>query len=89
MGQISFTTNLQRHLSCPPGRVQRGTVREALDGVFAGNPQLRSYLLDEHGRLRRHVNVFINDQTVSDRVGLSDAVTAEDDIYVFQALSGG
>jgi molybdopterin converting factor small subunit len=89
VGQVSFTANLQRHLSCPPARFSDGTVREVLDGVFAGNPRLRSYLVDEHGRLRRHVNVYINDQPVADRVGLSDAVRAEDDVYVFQALSGG
>ena len=89
MGQVSFTANLQRHLSCPPARVRSGTVREALDGVFADNPRLRSYLVDEHGRLRRHVNVYINDQAVTDRIGLSDAVEADDDVYVFQALSGG
>lgn len=89
MGQVSFTANLQRHLSCPPARVSGGTVRQVLDSVFADNPRLRSYLVDEHGRLRRHVNVYINDQAVADRIGLSDAVKAEDDIYVFQALSGG
>jgi hypothetical protein len=64
-------------------------VRGVLDAVFADNPRLRSYLVDEHGRLRRHVNVYINDQSVTDRIGLSDADKAEDDIYVFQALSGG
>jgi sulfur carrier protein ThiS len=69
--------------------VRSGTVRDVLDGVFADNPRLRSYLVDEHGRLRRHVNVYINDQPVSDRIRLSDAVAADDEIYVFQALSGG
>ena len=89
MGRVSFTANLQRHLQCPPATVRSGTVRQVLDGVFADNPRLRSYLMDEHGRLRRHVNVYINDQPVSDRIGLSDAVAADDEIYVFQALSGG
>jgi sulfur-carrier protein len=89
MGRISFTTNLERHLTCPPVRVGGGTIREVLDEVFAGNPQLRSYLVDEHGRLRRHVNVYVNEDPVADRIGLSDTVSPEDDIYVFQALSGG
>jgi molybdopterin synthase sulfur carrier subunit len=89
MGRISFTANLQRHLSCPTVEVRAATVREALDALLAGNPRLRPYLLDEHGRLRRHVNLFINDRMISDRIGLSDAVAPEDEIYVFQALSGG
>lgn len=89
MGHITFTTNLQRHVQCPSYVIRGGTVRAVLDDVFTENPQLRSYLLDEHGRLRRHVNVFINERAVADRAGLSDAVAADDEIYVFQALSGG
>ena len=89
MGQISFTANLQRHVPSPPLRTHGGTVREVLDAVFVANPQLRSYLLDEHGRLRRHVNVYVNEQPVADRIGLTDTVGAADDVYVFQALSGG
>jgi molybdopterin converting factor small subunit len=89
MGRISFTSNLQRHVSCPTVAACGRTVREALDAIFADNPQLRSYLLDDQGRLRAHVNVFINEHAVNDRIGLSDAIAPKDDIFVFQALSGG
>jgi sulfur-carrier protein len=89
MARVSFTANLQRHIACPPANVDAHTVREALDAVFAGNPQLRSYVVDEHGRLRKHVNCFVNDRPVRDRVALSDAIAVDDEVYVFQALSGG
>ena len=89
MARISFTANLQRHLPCPSVQAEGGTIREVLDRVFAGNPSLRSYLLDDQGRLRRHVNIFVNDRTVADRAGLSDPVAPDDDVFVFQALSGG
>ncbi len=89
MGRISFTDNLMRHVPCPPVSVDGVTVREVLDGVFADNPPLRSYVLDDQGRLRKHVNVFVNTQPVSDRIGLSDPVAASDEVFVFQALSGG
>jgi molybdopterin synthase sulfur carrier subunit len=89
MPRVSFTPNLKRHIEVAPADVPGATVRAALEAVFAGNPRLRSYLLDDQGRLRKHVNVFVNDRTVSDRDGLSDAVAASDEIYVFQALSGG
>lgn len=89
MGQVSFTANLQRHVDCPPAGVVGRTVGEALEAVFADNPRLRSYVLDEHGRLRKHVNVFVNEAGVTDRTRLSDPVSPSDDIYVFQALSGG
>lgn len=89
MARVTFTANLKRHVDCPPAGTSGSTVREVLDAVFADNPRLRSYVLDEHGRLRRHVNVYVNRETVSDRVGLSDAVGEDDEIFVFQALSGG
>ena len=89
MGQISFTANLQRHVACPTLSASGETVRAVLDGVFAANPRLRSYIVDDQGRLRRHVNIFINNRKIVDRTGLSDAVGVEDDIFVFQALSGG
>ncbi len=89
MAQISFTENLRRHIACPPVAVDGSTVREALDRVFHDNPPLRSYLLDDQGRLRKHVNVFINSRAVVDRLGLSDPLGAHDEVFVFQALSGG
>lgn len=89
MGAITFTGNLRRHVECPPAPLQGRTVREALDSVFVVNPRLRAYLVDEHGRLRKHVNVFVNGRAIADRVGLSDPVAADDDIFVAQALSGG
>ena len=58
MPRVSFTQNLQRHLSAPPRRVEGATVREALDRVFAENPRLRGYVLDDQGRLRKHPSYF-------------------------------
>jgi hypothetical protein len=89
MARVSFTGNLKRHLACPPAMVEAKTVREALEAVFASNPPLRSYILDDQGRLRRHVNVFVNTTMIADRARQSDAVGAADEIYVLQALSGG
>ena len=89
MVQVVFTPNLQRHVSCPPAVADARSVRDALDLVFAANPRLRSYVVDEQGRLRKHVNVYVNNRMVNDRIALSDAVAASDEIFVFQALSGG
>lgn len=89
MPKVSFTSALQRFLATPETKVEGATVRAALDAVFAANPQLRGYVLDDQGAVRRHVNVFVNAAPLRDRATLSDAVGAEDEIFVFQALSGG
>ena len=89
MPRVSFTANLQRHLACPARDVPGPTVAAALDRVFADNPRLKSYVLDDQGRLRKHVTVYVNDQPVQDRLRLSDPVGGGDELFVFQALSGG
>lgn len=89
MPRISFTSNLQRHLSCPAAEVPGATVADALKQVFDGNPRLRSYLLDDQGRLRKHVAIYVNQLPVRDRERLSDPVAGTDELFVFQALSGG
>lgn len=89
MPRISFTPHLQRFLDAPPASVGGATVADALGHVFAANPRLRGYVLDEHGRVRQHVTVFVGDAPLVDRVTLSDAVGPETEIFVLQALSGG
>jgi molybdopterin synthase sulfur carrier subunit len=89
MAHVVFTPNLQRHIACPPADAPAGPLRAVLDAVFAANPRLRGYVLDEQGGLRKHMIVFVNGEQVRDRVGLSDAVPADGEVYVMQALSGG
>lgn len=89
MPTVVFTENIQRHVKCPTETVPGGTVREALEAVFAGNPKARGYVLDDRGAVRRHMVIFVDGDGVKDREGLSDAVRADSEIYVMQALSGG
>ena len=85
MATVSFTSALQRFLPAPSVQVEGATV----GAVFASRPALRGYVLDDQGAVRRHVAVYVNGQPVHDRVRLSDPVGSHDEIYVFQALSGG
>jgi hypothetical protein len=89
MPSISFTRNLQRHVACPPCAVRGATVGESLEAAFTLYPQVRSYVLDEHGALRFHMAVYVDGVPIADRQGLSDPVSESGEIYVMQALSGG
>jgi hypothetical protein len=64
-------------------------VREALDHVFTDNPRLRGYVVDERGALRKHMSIFVDGELIADRRTLADAIGADSEIYVMQALSGG
>ncbi len=89
MAVVTFTQNLRRHLEAPPAEVTAGTVREALDRVFEANPRLRGYVLDDQGRLRKHVIVFVDGEMIADRDRLEDSIESGSEIFVMQALSGG
>jgi molybdopterin converting factor small subunit len=89
MARVIFAAHLQRHLPRPDMQVPGRTVREVMSAIFAPDPLLRNYVLDDQGRLRKHVNIYLNGQRIADRTGLSDAVGERDEIHVFQALSGG
>ena len=89
MARVHFTQNLRRHVDCPVTDAPGATVRAVLDGVFAANPRLAGYVLDEHGALRKHMVIFVDGQAVIDRERLSDPAGQSSEIYVMQALSGG
>ncbi len=88
MPRITFTPNLRRHVDCPPTTVAGATVREALDQVFGEYPRLAGYIVDDEGRLRRHMVIFVDGAAAVDRDGLSDPVGEGSEILVMQALSG-
>lgn len=89
MPRVVFTSNLQRYVSCPERNVSGSTVRAALQGVFDVQPQVRDYVLDEQGHLRKHVHIFVDGRRIRDGVRLDEPVGEDSEIYVMQALSGG
>lgn len=89
MATVRFTQNIQRHVPCPTRAAAGATLREVLDDYFRGNEAARGYVLDEQGRVRQHMVVFIDGELVRDRDKLSDPVQPDAMIDVIQALSGG
>ena len=65
------------------------TVAEVVAALEAIAPGIAFYVCDERGRLRTHVNIFVGEERIRDRVGLSDRVEPDARIYILQALSGG
>jgi len=65
------------------------TVREALGGLFARHPALRPRLVDEQGRVRPHVNVFVGSESIRPGRGLDTPLRDGAEIVVLPAVSGG
>jgi molybdopterin converting factor small subunit len=65
--------------------VAGATVGELLANLERAQPALAGWILDERGRLRRHINVFVNGEPGSEDTPLAD----DDKLHVLPAISGG
>ncbi len=90
MPKVNFTTALRRfYPDLQPLEVEAGNVAEVVQKLNDRYPGLKDYVVDEQGRLRQHVNIFIGERLVTDKTGLTDPVGTEEEIFIMQALSGG
>jgi hypothetical protein len=90
MPYVKFTSHLQRFFpELQATTVEGQTVAEVITALDSRYPGIADYLLDEQGALRQHVNIFIDEDQITDRKSLQDAVEERNRIYIFQALSGG
>ena len=69
--------------------IPAGTVRAALDHLERQQAALYANICDETGRVRRHLNVFVNDHHVRDLEGMDTRLAAGDVVTVLPAVSGG
>lgn len=89
MAHVHFTTWLRQHVANSPLHVAGATVGDALSAVFMESPHLRGYVLDEQGRLRKHVCIFADGTRLPREATLDHKISPDSQIYVMQALSGG
>jgi sulfur-carrier protein len=62
------------------------SVAEVLADLDQRFPGIRFRVVDEQGRLRQHVNLFVNQERTR---ALETALRADDELTIMQALSGG
>jgi len=91
MPRVKFTRHLVRFFPDLGDNVevQGKTVAEVVAALDEQYPGLADYIVDERGTLRRHVNIFLGQDLIHDRDTLQDPVGENDQIFIFQALSGG
>ena len=89
MAEVHFTSWLREVVPDGPFQVNGATVGEALIELFASKPEVRGYVLDDRGGLRKHVCVFADGVRLPNPMALRYPVSSESKLYVMQALSGG
>ena len=65
------------------------TVEAVLDALMAEFPALRDRVFDEQGSVRRHVNLFVNGESVRFTGGLKTPVNDGSELSILPAVSGG
>jgi molybdopterin converting factor small subunit len=64
-------------------------LRDALAEIERAAPKLYRAICDESGRVRRHVNVYVNELHMSERDGLDTVLAHGDVVLLLPAVSGG
>jgi molybdopterin synthase sulfur carrier subunit len=69
--------------------VEGATVRDALTAAIELHPALEARLFDEHGQLRRFLNVFVDEEDIRFEKGLDTPVVAGQTVSLLPAVAGG
>jgi sulfur-carrier protein len=65
--------------------LEGSSVAEVLKALEQRHPDVKGWILDEHGQIREHINVFVNKE-----YGREDTAVADSDrLHVLPAISGG
>lgn len=65
------------------------SVRDILEELERRHPAIHRSICDETGRLRRHINLFVNSSLMRERQGLETVLESGDVITILPAVSGG
>ena len=81
---LQRVTNGQGEVTC-----EGGTVSELLADLERRHPGIKERICDEQGKLRRFVNVFINDEDIRFMKGDQTPVKDGDEVSIIPAIAGG
>jgi sulfur-carrier protein len=65
------------------------TVAETLVDLVRQFPVIQTHLFDSSGKVRRHINLFVNADNIRDLNGLETVVDENDIVKVLPSVTGG
>src|SRR5215472_3206955 len=78
-----FTNNAARL------EVRPGTIQDTVEELTTNFPDLKKHLLDEQGRIRGYVNIFIGNDDIRDLQQERSAVKEGAVVSIIPAIAGG
>ncbi len=70
-------------------RVEAANVAAMIEGLEAAHPGLKERLCDASGKLRRFVNVYLNEEDIRFLQAESTALKDGDEVSIVPAIAGG
>lgn len=96
ISQPNMTVHVQiptplRHLTQDRATVTASgtTIAHIMDDLERQFPAMKNHLRDEHGDLRRFVNIYLNSDDIRFAQGQQTAVKDGDEITIIPAIAGG
>lgn len=66
-----------------------GTIREVIDSLESNYPGLKERICDEQDRIRRFVNIFLNDEDIRFLKESETPVKSGDEVSIVPSIAGG
>jgi sulfur-carrier protein len=65
------------------------TLKDALDELWRSYPGIRDRVVNEEGRLREHINIFVGEENVRYTGDFGTRLAVDAEISILPAVSGG
>ena len=65
------------------------TVNAIFEQLVSGNDQLRKNLYDGNGKLRKFINIYVNDNDIRDLKNEATSLASGDVVSIVPAIAGG
>jgi sulfur-carrier protein len=85
MATVILRAPLKQRVGASSIEMSGSSVGQVVQALEAHAPAIKGWITDEQGRIRRHVNVFVNGEPASE----NDRVAEHDRIDIIHAITGG
>lgn len=65
------------------------TLQELIDDLEANHPGIRARIIDDKGKVRRFINVYVGDEDVRFEKGLDTEISDGTQVSIIPAVAGG
>ncbi|HBR17203.1 MAG: molybdopterin synthase sulfur carrier subunit [Deltaproteobacteria bacterium RIFCSPLOWO2_12_FULL_43_16] len=65
------------------------TVKDVIEDIERHYPGLKERICEGEGKLRRFVNIYVNDEDIRFKNNIDTALKADDEVSIIPAIAGG